>query len=452
MTGFAELGLHERLLKGIEACSMETPTEVQSEAIPQALAGHDLRVTARTGSGKTAAFALPLLQHLLLEPKPLAGTRALILSPTRELASQLQKQVQALAGFTFIQSEVVTGGEDFKVQAARIRKNPEILVGTPGRLLEHLEAGNLALADLAVLVIDEADRMLDLGFGEDVSRLAAACPEQRHTWLFSATPGDANMERLVRGVLREPRVLALHTVREIHHGIRQQVITADDAAHKERLTQWLLAHETYAKAMVFTNTRVQADRLGGVLRATARNKVYVLHGEKAQKERKQAMDRLRNGDVDILVATDVAARGLDVSGLDLVINFDMPRSGDDYVHRIGRTGRLGGEGVAVSLVSASEWNLMASIQRYLDQQFEFRIIEPLKARYQGPKKRRADGRAVGSKSKKLKRKAAAKSGVKGTKAAKGAKKAANPRRKAKPVAQELKGGHATLKRKPRSQD
>src|SRR5690606_21073812 len=145
-----------------------------------------------------------------------------------------------------------------------------------------LEAGNLALADLAVLVIDEADRMLDLGFGEDVSRLAAACPEQRHTWLFSATPGDANMERLVRRALREPRVLALHTVREIHHGIRQQVITADDAAHKERLTQWLLAHETYAKAMVFTNTRVQADRLGGVLRATARNKVYVLHGEKAQ--------------------------------------------------------------------------------------------------------------------------------------------------------------------------
>jgi len=200
-------------------------------------------------------------------------------------------------------------------------------------------------------------------------------------------------------VLREPQVLRIDGVADISEGIAQQIITADDWAHKERLLGWLLENETYAKAIVFTNTRAAADRLYGRLVA-AGQKVFVLHGEKDQKERKLAIERIRQGGARILVATDVAARGLDLEGLDLVVNFDMPHSGDDYLHRIGRTGRAGGEGLAVSLVDHTEWNRMSSIERYLKQRFERRVIKGLKGSYQGPKKVKASGKAAGSKKKK----------------------------------------------------
>ncbi|WP_288992052.1 DEAD/DEAH box helicase, partial [uncultured Marinobacter sp.] len=229
---FADLNLHERLLRALEELSLSEPTPVQQAAIPPALAGRDLRVVARTGTGKTAAFVLPMLQRLLEETDRGIGTRALILAPTRELARQTLKQVQALARFTFVKAEAVTGGEDFKVQAARIRKNPEILVGTPGRLIEHLEAGNLALAELKVLVLDESDRMLDMGFSDDVLRLAEACNPARQTLLFSATPGGAAMDAMVTRVLREPESLLLDSVRELNQQVRQQIITADDRSHQ----------------------------------------------------------------------------------------------------------------------------------------------------------------------------------------------------------------------------
>lgn len=347
MTTFADLNLHERLTRALGELEITTPTPVQASAIPEALAGHDLRVVARTGSGKTAAFMLPMLHQLMQHSRPRTDTRALILLPTRELAQQTLKQVEALGRYTFIKAELVTGGEDFKVQAAKMRKNPEILIGTPGRLIEHLEAGNLRLQDLEMLVLDESDRMLDMGFSDDVLRLAAECRAERQTLLFSATSGGNAMEKMVASTLREPKSLMLDSVRDLNESVVQQVITADDVKHKERLVQWLLANETYDKAVVFTNTREQADRMGGVLVAS-NLKVFVLHGEKDQKDRKLAMDRLKAGAVKVLVATDVAARGIHVDGLDLVINFDMPRSGDEYVHRIGRTGRVGGAGTAIS--------------------------------------------------------------------------------------------------------
>ncbi|RJG14027.1 DEAD/DEAH box helicase [Pseudomonas cavernicola] len=400
---FSQFALHERLLKAVAELKFVEPTPVQTAAIPPALEGRDLRVTAQTGSGKTAAFVLPMLNRLMGDAKPRVVIRAVILLPTRELAQQTLKEVERFSQFTFIKSGLITGGEDFKVQAAMLRKVPDVLIGTPGRLLEQLNAGNLDLKNVEVLVLDEADRMLDMGFAEDVQRLAGECKGAHQTMLFSATSGGAGLREMVASVLREPQHLQLNSVSQLNEGTRQQIITADHNQHKEQLVHWLLANETYQKAIIFTNTRVQADRLYGRLVATD-HKVFVLHGEKDQKDRKLAIDRLKQGGVKILVATDVAARGLDVDGLDLVINFDMPRSGDEYVHRIGRTGRAGGEGLAVSLICHGDWNLMSSIERYLKQSFERRTIKELKGTYQGPKKVKASGKAVGVKKKKTDKK------------------------------------------------
>jgi ATP-dependent RNA helicase RhlE len=396
---FAQFALHERLLKAVAELNFVQPTPVQAAAIPAALEGRDLRVTAKTGSGKTAAFVLPLLNRLMGPSMQRVTIRALILLPTRELAQQTLKEVERFSQFTFIKSGMITGGEDFKMQAAMLRKVPDILIGTPGRMLEQLNAGNLKLNDVEVLILDEADRMLDMGFAEDVQRLAGECCNRQQTMLFSATTGGAGLREMVGNVLRDPLHLQLNSVSQLNEGTRQQIITTDHNHHKERVVNWLLANETYEKAIIFTNTKVQADRLYGKLVA-ADYKVFVLHGDKDQKDRKLAIDRMKQGGAKILVATDVAARGLDVDGLDLVINFDMPRSGDDYVHRIGRTGRAGNEGLAISLICHSDWSLMSSIERYLKQRFERRNIKDIKGIYQGPKNLKASGKAVGVKKKK----------------------------------------------------
>ncbi len=400
---FSQFALHERLLKAVAELKFVEPTPVQVAAIPPALEGKDLRVTAQTGSGKTAAFVLPMLNRLMGDAKPRVVIRALILLPTRELAQQTLKEVERFSQFTFIKSGLITGGEDFKVQAAMLRKVPDILIGTPGRLLEQLNAGNLDLKAVEVLVLDEADRMLDMGFAEDVQRLAGECKGAHQTLLFSATSGGNGLREMVASVLKDPQHLQLNSVSQLSDGVRQQIITADHNQHKEALIHWLLANETYQKAIIFTNTRVAADRLYGRLVA-AEHKVFVLHGEKDQKDRKLAIDRLKQGGVKILVATDVAARGLDVDGLDLVINYDMPRSGDEYVHRIGRTARSGNEGLAISLICHGDWNLMSSIERYLKQNFERRTVKELKGTYGGPKKVKASGKAVGVKKKKTDKK------------------------------------------------
>ncbi|MGE8496418.1 MAG: DEAD/DEAH box helicase [Pseudomonas sp.] len=410
---FSQFALHERLLKAVAELNFVEPTPVQAAAIPAALQGRDLRVIAQTGSGKTAAFLLPMLNRLLGDggSQPRLSIRAVILLPTRELAQQTLKEVERFAQFTYLKAGLITGGEDFKVQAAMLRR-VDILIGTPGRLIEHANAGNLQLDEVEVLVLDEADRMLDMGFAEDVQRLAELCNGgQRQTLLFSATTGGNAMREVIGKVLKDPEHLLLNRVSQLNEGTRQQIITADHNYHKEQMVDWLLANETYEKAIIFTNTRVQADRLYGKL--VAREfKVFVLHGEKDQKDRKLAIDRLKQGAVKILVATDVAARGLDVDGLDLVINFDMPRSGDEYVHRIGRTGRAGGEGLAISLICHGDWNLMSSIERYLKQRFERRTIKELKGTYQGPKNLKASGKAAGVKKKKVDGKAVKKGAAK----------------------------------------
>lgn len=395
---FSQFALHERLLKAVAELKFVEPTPVQAAAIPLALQGRDLRVTAQTGSGKTAAFVLPLLNRLVDLKGGRVEIRSLILLPTRELAQQTLKQVQLFSQFTYIKAGLVTGGEDFKEQAAMLRKVPDVLIGTPGRLLEQLNAGNLDLSHVQVLILDEADRMLDMGFAEDMERLCKECENREQTLLFSATTGGAALRDIIGKVLKDPEHLMLNSVSQLAEGTRQQIITADHDQHKEAIVQWLLANETFDKAIIFTNTRALADRIYGHLVAKD-VKAFVLHGEKDQKDRKLAIERFKQGSSKVLVATDVAARGLDIDGLDLVINFDMPRSGDEYVHRVGRTGRAGGEGLAISLITHNDWNLMSSIERYLKQQFERRVIKEVKGTYSGPKKVKASGKAVGAKKK-----------------------------------------------------
>ena len=397
---FSQFALHERLLKAVSKLGFVEPTPVQLATIPLVLEGRDLRVTSQTGSGKTAAFVLPILHRLIGPPKVSVNIKTLILLPTRELAQQTLKKVESLSQFTFIKSGLIIGGEDFKVQAAMLRKVPDILIGTPGRMCEQLNAGNLYLKEVEVLVLDESDRMLDMGFAEDVQRLVAECVNRQQTMLFSATTGGSNLRVMVSKVLNNPEHLKINNVNELNWTTRQQIVTADHNAHKEHVLNWLLANETYQKVIVFTNTRSTADRLYGRLVAQG-YKAFVLHGEKDQKDRKLAIDRLKQGGVKILVATEVAARGLDVDGLDMVINFDMPRNGDEYVHRIGRTGRSGNDGLAISLICHVDWNLMSSIERYLKQSFERRIIKEVKGAYTGPKKVKSSGKAAGAKKNKV---------------------------------------------------
>ena len=392
---FADFLLPDELLRAIEKVGFDEPTPVQHQVIPPAVAGKDLLVCAATGSGKTAAFLLPMLQRFLDQPSPHTGIRGLVLVPTRELARQVVDHFIQLASYTRMTAGLITGGEPLRHQVATLRKNPDILVATPGRLLEHLNRGSAELGDLEVLVLDEADRMLDLGFAPDVLEIIGHCNTECQSMLFSATLDHRGLKPITDRLLYEPQVVVT-PLREQHPDIHHQVVLADDPGHKQKLLLWLLTHEHFDKALVFTNTREQAGSLGAFLFAQ-QQRVGVLHGELDQRERNRVMGLLRSGQIKVLVGTDVAARGLDVSGIDLVINFEMARSGDDYLHRTGRTGRAGERGLAISLISAHEWNRTGSIERYLRLSFERRTIEGLAARYQGPKRQKASGKAVGPK-------------------------------------------------------
>ncbi len=449
---FSEFFLNDRLIKAVEKLGFDNPTPVQLQAIPPAMEGKDLLVSAKTGSGKTVAFFLPTLHRLLENRRPDSGTRALVLVPTRELARQVHKHCIQLAGFTSVGVGLVTGGQSFKYQASEFRKNPEIIIATPGRLLDHIEHGIPDFSDLEVLILDEADRMLDMGFSQDVLTIAAHCNTDRQSLLFSATLHHRGLKQITDSMLKNPEVITTSTVQDQHEEIRQQILTADDALHKEKITRWLLENETFEKAVIFTNTREKANKLGAALRYQ-HQRVAVLHGEMDQDSRNQVMLMLRRGIVNVLVATDVAARGLDVKGIDLVINFDMARSGDDYIHRIGRTGRAGKQGLAISLISAPEWNLMSSIERYLKQRFEKRSIKAVQGGFKGPKKLKASGKAAGTKKPKVsgKKKPAAEKGKQRHRDKKNIGKRRKPSNKQQSDAPQ-EAGLSPLKRKTRSAD
>lgn len=398
MLAIHDLPLHQCLFKALDKLGFKRATAVQARAIPHALAGEDLLVSAQTGSGKTAAFLLPILQRLLTHDVGDTGTRALILLPTRELALQTQKHFGQLAAFTYLKSGLIIGGEAFKHQVATLRKNPEVIIATPGRLVDHIEKGTTDFNDLELLVIDEADRMLDMGFALAMHTITVSCNKQRQNLLFSATLNHKGLED-IKASFKKPQTIEVGSARQQHSQITQQIMLADNVKHKEKLVLALIEQQQPSKVFVFCNKRVQCEKLSNVLRYHKLKSAYI-HGEIAQNDRKQILNSFRQGSTQILVATDLAARGLDIDDVDLVINFTIAQSGDDHVHRVGRTGRAGKTGLAVSLVSESEWNQMSSIERYLKIRFELRVISGLKADYSGPKKVKKSGKAVGPKKKK----------------------------------------------------
>ncbi len=400
LPGFHDLISDNQLRKAIDLLGYEQATPVQAKAIPAALAGKNLIVSSKTGSGKTVAFLLPALQSMLANASvnP-SSTRMLILTPTRELARQIVKNAEQLLKFTGMKVGVICGGEELKYQKAMLRKNPEIIVGTPGRLAEHVMLKSTEFSGLEFLVLDEADRMLDMGLSDDVLKITASCRAERQTLLFSATMEQKGLRHLIKQViLGEAEEIYLD---EKPNAIIQQMMLADDYKHKEKLLVALLEKATFEKAIIFTNTKARATQLDNFLRYN-KYRVSCLHGDITQDQRKIALEHFRQGRTQLLVATDVAARGLDIPGVELVVNVDVAQSGDEYLHRVGRTGRADAEGRAVTLVDTKEWNLCKSIERYLNVTFETIGIPGLKGKYQGPDKIKASGKAAGTKKKSAK--------------------------------------------------
>lgn len=395
---FDELDLAPPLSRAMTKHGIHQPTEVQSAVIPKIMDGKDLMVSAQTGSGKTVAFMLPMLAAFNRKASPGVGIRALVLAPTRELARQIQHVCQQLGGDINVTSLTITGGVAFREQYAALRKTPDIVIATPGRLKEHLERKTLDLIDIEYLILDEGDRMLDMGFRDDVLEIVRHCPDSRQTLMFSATLDHGGVLRMASQLLREPETVALHESRSVPSHITQQYLLANDDGFKEKLIFALLedAAKTDEQVVIFTNTIAKAERLQAKLRNGTR-RCGLLHGNLTQEERNAVVSGMRDGRYKVLVTTDVAARGLDLPSVGLVVNYDLARKGDEYLHRVGRTGRAGQPGRAISLIAPNEWNLMASVQRYLGLAFERLDLPGLKSSYQGPAKVRNSGKAFGKK-------------------------------------------------------
>ncbi len=400
---FSSVNLHPLLLEAIENLGYKNATPVQERVIPIALRGRDLMVSAKTGSGKTAAFLLPCLNKLLESESQNLLPQALILLPTRELASQTFDICEQFTQFTELKSTLLIGGEDFKKQLNQLAKNPNIIIATPGRLVEHIESETTDLASIETLILDEADRMLEMGFNEDLIKISSSCSPKRQSLFFSATLKNNTLRSLSENMINEPQIIAIDNRREIPENIRQQIVLADDVKHKQNLVIGIVEEENAQHVIVFCNTKTQCRQLGNYL-LYKDVKAEFLHGDIPQNKRRDVLENFRSGETQVIVATDVASRGLDIDNIDLVINFESPFSGDDYLHRSGRTGRAGKDGMTVTLISSNEWNLMYSIERYLRIRFEHRKISGLVASYKGPKKLKKSGKAVGLKKKKNKNK------------------------------------------------
>lgn len=437
---FNELEIAPPLSRAMTKHGIHEPTDVQIATIPKIMDGKDLMVSAETGSGKTVAFVLPLVSAFNHTPSPHTGIRALILGPTRELVRQIQHVCEQLGGAINVTSLSITGGVAFKEQEAALRKTPDIVIATPGRLKEHLERGSIDLSDVEYLVLDEADRMLDMGFREDVVAITEHCPAERQSLLFSATLDHKGVLAMARQLLRDPETIALHESRRVPSHIVQQYALSDDDAFKEKQLLGLLDMAADEQVIVFTNTIVKAERLHSKLRNGTR-RCGLLHGDLTQEARNAVVSGMRDRRVQILITTDVAARGLDIPNVGLVVNFDLARKGDEYLHRVGRTGRAGAPGRAVSLIAPNEWNLLARIQRYLSTAFARTEVPGLKSSYQGPAKVKSSGKAYGKKKpKETKTSKAAKAKAEKDKA----KKKSGPRPSRPPAPRD---GFAPLKRK-----
>ncbi len=372
---FDVLPLDAKLLRAVADQGYESMTPIQAKAIPIVLDGRDVMGAAQTGTGKTAAFSIPLLQKMIRHETSSMSparhpVRALVLAPTRELADQVAANVKAYARHTLLRSAVVFGGIDIKPQAAELKAGVEVLIATPGRLLDHIEAKNCVLNQVEYVVLDEADRMLDIGFLPDLQRILSYLPKQRQTLLFSAT-FSPEIRRLAQSYLQDPVTVEVAQRNATASTVEQHFfsVTDDD---KRRAVRQTLRQRELSQALVFVNSKLGAARLA---RAFERDglKTTALHGDKSQDERLKALDAFKRGEVQLLVATDVAARGLDIVDLPAVFNFDVPFNAEDYVHRIGRTGRAGASGLSVTLVTRDDARLVAEIERLIKKKLE---IEP----------------------------------------------------------------------------
>ncbi|TXI37232.1 MAG: DEAD/DEAH box helicase [Nitrosomonas sp.] len=347
-------------------------------AIPKVMEGHDLRASAQTGTGKTAAFILPALNRLMTAAPSSRGRgpRILILVPTRELAMQVTEKAIAYSKYLPRTKTVcIYGGAPYPVQNRQLSQHYEVLVATPGRLIDHMERGRIDFSRLEMLVLDEADRMLDMGFIGPVEQIADATPKGRQTLLFSATL-KGSVLKLSQRLLNEPQEICVHAERARHEGIDQRLLHVDNLNHKLRLLDHLLKEEGLSQTIVFTATKRHADQIVEILLEQG-HRAAALHGDMNQRQRTRTMERMREGRIDVLVATDVAARGIDVQTIGQVINFDLPQSVEDYVHRIGRTGRAGAKGIALSFVAGKDNGLMRDIERFTGQKMTVQTIPGL---------------------------------------------------------------------------
>ena len=376
-SSFSNLSLAPQLARAVAEMGYETMTPIQEQAIPVVLEGKDVMGAAQTGTGKTAAFSLPLLQRMMKHENASTSparhpVRALVLLPTRELADQVAQQVKLYAKYTNLRSTVVFGGMDMKPQTAELKRGVEVLVATPGRLLDHIEAKNAVLNQVEYVVLDEADRMLDIGFLPDLQRILSYLPKKRITLLFSAT-FSPEIKRLASSYLQDPVTIEVARSNATASTVEQHFysVSADD---KRRALHQILKTRGMKQAFVFVNSKLGCARLARSLEREGL-KTTALHGDKSQDERLKALDAFKTGEVDLLVCTDVAARGLDIKDVPAVFNFDVPFNAEDYVHRIGRTGRAGASGLAVSFVASSDQRLVADIEKLIKTKIDLEPME-----------------------------------------------------------------------------
>ncbi len=374
---FAELGLPEPILQALAACGYTTPTPIQEQAIPELLAGRDLIGAAQTGTGKTAAFALPTLAHLVTAEGTLP--RCLVLTPTRELAMQVEENFKKYGTHAGLRICLLYGGVGYGAQTEQLRKGVDVVVATPGRLLDLWEKGFLKLDQVRHLILDEVDRMLDMGFIEDVSRIINICPKKRQTLLFSAT-ADESIARIAKWALTDPVRVDVRTGRTAADTV-DHCLYPVDSYQKYDLLMALLQKLDFKSVIVFTRTKRDADRITEWVQSGG-HAVATMHADRSQSERFEALQGFKSGKYPVLVATDVAARGLDVRGVTHVINYNVPEHAEDYVHRIGRTGRANTEGEAVTLYSPDELHSLKAIEQLLGKTIERRKLDTFKYRFE----------------------------------------------------------------------
>jgi ATP-dependent RNA helicase RhlE len=372
---FSKLGLSNPMLEGVKAMGYVEPTPIQLRAIPLILSGQDVIGSAQTGTGKTAAFALPILSQLgQHSPQP----RMLVLEPTRELAAQVETAIRDFARFTNLRIAVIFGGVGYGRQIDALRAGVDILVATPGRLLDHMQQGVCRLDHVKYLVLDEADRMLDMGFLPDVRRILDRCPRDRHTSLFSATI-PPEIETLIKWAMRNPQTIEIGARRTPAETVQHVIYPVSDSQKMDLLLE-LLKRVNYDSVIIFCRTKHGADRVAHLLKRS-NHAVAVLHSNRTQREREQALRGFRDGHYEVLVATDIAARGLDIRDVSHVINYDVPQHPEDYIHRIGRTGRMEAKGDAFTLMVAEDARHVNAIERFISQKIPRVKLENFEYRY-----------------------------------------------------------------------